>query len=304
MEPLGTKLQQTRVSKNISLDDAARATKIRTSRLAEIEQEDFSNFPSLAYAKGFVQIYGKFLEVDVTPYLDSFEVSKSVTVDGYSYLQEATGSTPRPVPRRQQPARAPVLPLIIFVVALVVGFFLVKLVLDIQRIAPKRASGDAAITSVSPSIAPTVSPGQTGSIVAPRALPVDPPVAGATPLAESPAPVIAERSPSPAATEPEVRRAEPVHPEDLAKIKGAAVATPPAAVENKVQIRSLKKTFVKVIVDNYDLKPAIDRWIFPADGPVTLRGRHLAIRVLDRSAVEITKNGGPLSDDDPDVTLE
>ena len=77
-------------------------TKIRPSKLAEIEAEDFSHFPSLAYAKGFVLIYGKFLNVDVTPYLEAFETSEHMTVDGYSYLQD----NPAPPPRRDRSGRA------------------------------------------------------------------------------------------------------------------------------------------------------------------------------------------------------
>ena len=75
MEGLGPKLQQARLGRGLTLDEAGRMTKIRPSKLAEIEAEDFSDFPSLAYAKGFVQIYGKFLDVDVTPFLDTFETS-------------------------------------------------------------------------------------------------------------------------------------------------------------------------------------------------------------------------------------
>ena len=71
-------------------------TKIRPGRLQEIENEDFSEFASLAYAKGFLLIYGKFLDVDVTPYLEAFETSESVTVDGYAYLQD----NPAPKPSR------------------------------------------------------------------------------------------------------------------------------------------------------------------------------------------------------------
>ena len=83
IEGLGKKFQDARRARNLTLDEAARMTKIRPQRLAEIESDDFSQFPSLAYAKGFLLIYGKFLDVDVTPYLDAFEDSESVTVDGY-----------------------------------------------------------------------------------------------------------------------------------------------------------------------------------------------------------------------------
>src|SRR5881396_2865441 len=97
IEGIGKKFEEARRARNLTLDEAARMTKIRPARLAEIEADDFSQFPSLAYAKGFLLIYGKFLDVDVTPYMEAFETSDAgVTVDGYSYLQE----TPEPAPTR------------------------------------------------------------------------------------------------------------------------------------------------------------------------------------------------------------
>src|SRR5437899_12285946 len=103
IEGLGRKFQEARKARNLSLEEAARLTRIRQSRLAEIEADDFSNFPSLAYAKGFLQIYGKFLEVDVSPYLDAFETSGPCTLVRYSYLQDAPAPTaprgPRSPPR-------------------------------------------------------------------------------------------------------------------------------------------------------------------------------------------------------------
>ena len=94
IEGLGKKLQQARLARKLTLEEAARMTKIRPSHLAEIEAEDFSNFPSLAYAKGFLLIYGKFLNVDVSPYLEAFETSSAVTVDGYAYLQDSPAPKP------------------------------------------------------------------------------------------------------------------------------------------------------------------------------------------------------------------
>ena len=130
IEGLGKKFQEARLARNLTLDEAARMTKIRPQRLAEIEADDFSQFPSLAYAKGFLLIYGKFLDVDVTPYLDAFEDSESVTVDGYSYLQENERAKPvsAPVVRRRPAAtgrtggsnRVSPMPLIVGVVVLVV----------------------------------------------------------------------------------------------------------------------------------------------------------------------------------------
>src|SRR5919199_2219943 len=125
IEGLGKKFQEARLARNLTLDEAARMTKIRPSRLAEIEADDFSHFPSLAYAKGFLLIYGKFLNVDVTPYLEAFETSETMTVDGYSYLQDNPVPPPRreQVVRRREPtaSRSSLMPLVIGLVVLIVG---------------------------------------------------------------------------------------------------------------------------------------------------------------------------------------
>ena len=141
MEALGKKLQQARLAKKLTLDEASRVTKIRAARIQEIEAEDFSSFSSLAYAKGFLLIYGKFLDVDVTPYLDAFETSNQVSVDGYAYLQEAPLGPASPIVRRQPAKRPALLPFIIAVGVLVLGLYLVKLMLNIQRITPSTVAG-------------------------------------------------------------------------------------------------------------------------------------------------------------------
>ncbi len=73
---------------------------------------------------------------------------------------------------------------------------------------------------------------------------------------------------------------------------------------NRMEIRPLKKTYIKVVIDNNNSKPAFERWISPNDGPVQFEGQHFAVRVLDRDAVQIRKNGKRVSDDDADVTIE
>src|ERR1051326_3372995 len=151
MEGLGEKFQKARQARNLTLEEAPQLTKIRPVRLAEIEPEDFSQFPSLAYAKGFLLIYGKFLDIDVTPYLEAFEGSENVTVDGYSYLQESAPPKPvrTPVVRRPSSERRSITPLIVGAIVLIVGFFMMKLILNIQRIAPRRPAAPSAQAQVS-----------------------------------------------------------------------------------------------------------------------------------------------------------
>src|SRR6266478_1244807 len=383
IEGLGKKFQDARLARGLTLDEAARLTKIRPSRLAEIEVDDFSQFPSLAYAKGFLQIYGKFLDVDVTPYLDAFETSQQMTVDGYSYLQDQPAPKPRrirarpraPVVRRQRSGdRSSPLPLLIAVGVIVLGFILMRLIMNIQRIAPHQMVGvpqptasqappaqaqptQAPVAQAPPKQAPAasiapVAPAPSRAPSRPPAAVVEaqpkkaPPVASAPPsIAPAPSPppqtAVAEvpkKAAQPVATvapsipipeafvpafananaaakasvlpkEPEVRRAEPVRPEDLAKAgatESVQTTQKPAEAEgpNHIAIKPLKKTYIKVVVDNESLQPAFERWISPTDGTVEFRGQKIAVRVLDRDAVQIRKNGKPVSGDDEDVTVE
>jgi cytoskeleton protein RodZ len=304
IEGLGKKFQEARLARGLTLDEAARMTKIRPARLAEIEAEDFSQFPSLAYAKGFLLIYGKFLDVDVTPYLEAFEGSEHVTVDGYSYLQDNPAPKPARTPtvRRTTSNRMSATPLVIGIIVLIVGFFFMKLILNIQRIAPRRTEPTAQAPPTAPASTPkpvVTAPSQSAETATKKIIPAP---AAAPPATAAPA--IAAASP-PASKEPEVRRAEPVRPEDLAK--AAAANSSPAAEPggpNRVAIRPLKKTYVKVVVDNEEVKPAFERWISPADGTVEFRGQHIVVRVLDRDAVQIKKNGKLVEEEDDDVTVE
>lgn len=309
IEGLGKKFQEARRARNLTLDEAARITKIRPQRLAEIEADDFSQFPSLAYAKGFLQIYGKFLDVDVTPYLDAFEDSERVTVDGYSYLQE--NSQPRlrsaPVVRRRAPDagrdRISPMPLIFGIVVLVIGFSVMKLLLNVKRLAPNPAvsAAPAAISASPPaSVQPQVSP-NSAVAAAPSVAPSTAPAETAAPLETRKAIAVTSSS-----AEPEVRRAKPVTREDLEKAQEQRATSSPApetTEQNRIAIRPLKRTYVRVTLDNDNEKPVFERWVSPADGPVEFRGKHVSIRVLDPEAVKITKNGQALEEGDEDVTV-
>jgi cytoskeleton protein RodZ len=308
IEGLGKKFQDARRARNLTLDEAARMTKIRPQRLAEIESDDFSQFPSLAYAKGFLLIYGKFLDVDVTPYLDAFEDSETVTVDGYSYLQESERAKPvsapavrrRPAPSGGGSSRVSPMPLIFGVLVLVVGFFGMKFLLNVQRLAPGRGTSTAQV-SPTPSPAATASAQTSPAQIASAAsvAPTAPPVAALGPPETRKALPVTASAPS----EPEVRKALPVSREELAKPTEAANSSPAESGEqNRVAIRPLKRTYVRVTVGD-EGKPAFERWVSPSDGPVEVRGKHVSIRVLDPEAVAITKNGQALQQNDQDVTV-
>jgi len=311
IEGLGRKFQEARKARNLSLEEAARVTRIRQSRLVEIEADDFSNFPSLAYAKGFLQIYGKFLDVDVSPYLDAFETSGHLTVDGYSYLQDAPApKAPRGhrSPRRTENARPSLVPFLIGIAILVAGFSFLRFISKLNQIAPHPTEAAA-----SPNPSATVA-----TIVAPRALPVESParVAATAPPVRTTPTVAAPAStpvptaiavetpvlPAPRAVEPEVRRAVPVRPEEVAAAQANNEAID-AEGPNRIDIKPLKRTYMQVTIDDDPTKPAFERWVSPSDGTVEFRGHHFSVRVLDREAVQIRKNGKIVSNGDTDLRI-
>ncbi len=313
IEGLGRKFQEARKARNLSLEEAARLTRIRQSRLAEIEADDFSNFPSLAYAKGFLQIYGKFLEVDVSPYLDAFETSGHLTVDGYSYLQDAPApKAPRGhrAPRRTENTRPSLLPFLIGIAILVAGFSFLRFISKLNQIAPHSPEAAASATP-----SPTAA---VATIVAPRALPVEsparvaataPPVKGAPTIAApaaTPVPtaiaVETPALPAPRAVEPEVRRAVPVRPDEVAAAQADNEAID-AEGPNRIDIKPLKRTYMQVTIDDDPTKPAFERWVSPSDGTVEFRGHRFSVRVLDREAVQIRKNGKIVSNGDTDLRI-
>lgn len=58
---IGPYLREIRESRGVSLDEAARVTRIGKNYLVAIEEESFDKLPSVAYIKGFLRIYAVYL---------------------------------------------------------------------------------------------------------------------------------------------------------------------------------------------------------------------------------------------------
>lgn len=72
MKTVGSILHEARVAKKLSFEDAERATKIRKKFLEGIENDNYSELPSISYAKGFVKNYAEYLGLDSTTVLAFF----------------------------------------------------------------------------------------------------------------------------------------------------------------------------------------------------------------------------------------
>lgn len=64
MKTVGSILKEARLSKNLTLEDVEKVTKIRAKFLDAIEQDAYDLLPSPIYAKGFVKNYGDYLGLE------------------------------------------------------------------------------------------------------------------------------------------------------------------------------------------------------------------------------------------------
>jgi cytoskeletal protein RodZ len=211
---VGKKLQQSRLARHLSIEEAARVTRIRPDKLLDLEEDNYSNFPSMSYAKGFLLLYARFLGVDVRDFADTIHAPNPVSSDDYEYLS-AAATGPQPPPPRRPYHFAPrrertILPVIVF------GFLAGAIVLVIYLVVSFQRLGNLEdIAEKKDLSSPTASP----------AISTLPPVAVAvaTPTPAAPAPVFRPPPPTIAAASPVAALAVPftTPPPTAAVIPGA-----------------------------------------------------------------------------------
>lgn len=120
---IGAILAKAREKKGLPLEKAAHDTRIRTSRLREIEADDFSQFSHPNYARMFLLDYAKYLGVPVPSIKSLLPERGECGAEGYQYLQENPSEAVLQ-PQRLTPRRRRFLPVLATVAGLVVLGFL------------------------------------------------------------------------------------------------------------------------------------------------------------------------------------
>jgi len=90
MYSVGHQLMQARQARQLSIEDVAFETRIPHSSLRDMENDDLSNFANLTYAKGFLKLYSRYLNLDLSDYLDEFDTSAIADVTGHEYVHTAS----------------------------------------------------------------------------------------------------------------------------------------------------------------------------------------------------------------------
>lgn len=119
MPTIGQKLGETRREKGLTVNDVAHATRIHPNMLLNIEEDDFSKFPSVAYAKSFIRKYSEHLELDLSAAMDHLNSGVTLRLEDSELINESqntftkdrlfrVGRRPRNVRRRiEKPGGAP-----------------------------------------------------------------------------------------------------------------------------------------------------------------------------------------------------
>jgi len=164
---IGQVLRDARTERGIALSEVERVTKIRTKFLQAMEEERWDELPAPVYARGFLEIYARFLGLDDGPLVEEYRR----TVEGAERSEPIPAAVLQPGVlgrRRRSRIRPLVLPLAGLAAAAALGVAIVALA--------GSDGGDGAADrreETAPESADATAPGQDGT--APADVPSAPP---------------------------------------------------------------------------------------------------------------------------------
>jgi cytoskeletal protein RodZ len=303
VETVGRRLQKARQAKNLSVDEVAAATKIRPERIVDLEGDDLSHFPSLVYARSFLVKYAKYLGVDVQDDLEQIQVGSTVGLGEYHYLRAAPPPKYQPEPRRRGPRglRWPIVLLGILALFILVGAPIIAfLAINISRLNGGAPFADQTIESPSPDVK------GTASQIAGTDEQTKKPTSSVSPTPTVSVPMV-EATPSPSGSEEpniEVRRALPVAPaEDVVQASPSPASNVTTDVET-LEIRVRERTWLRVTKDKQNGEPIYNDFIGPRSPPIVVQGKRFWLKLPDKNALELRKNGQAVAGPDDTIVIE
>jgi len=122
-QTVGYRLRQAREQKGLSLDDAAGVTRVAKGYLKALEDDCLDRLPNEAYAKGFLRVYARYLDLEADDIVASFSSSIHDTLpqDGDPQTVSVDVRTPEQ-PRQAKKWLMVVLPVILLCAILAATF--------------------------------------------------------------------------------------------------------------------------------------------------------------------------------------
>lgn len=106
-QTIAHQFREAREKLGLSLEDAAHETRIPLIRLQQMEQGNFAAFGSMAYARSFVALYGRFLGVNVEAFVEVLPRPVLGGASDYRYLTTSLGPWIDPVVRHRLSPHSP-----------------------------------------------------------------------------------------------------------------------------------------------------------------------------------------------------
>lgn len=172
---LGARLGAARTKAGISLEKAAKDTRIRVQRLREIEADDFSGFTHPTYARLFLMDYAEYLGVPLDEVRSMLPDRAGSAGGGFEYIEALSRNPNSPVvPARRKPVSPLrwIFVLMGLVALLVVAYFVWFTMQRIERVARSTPSA-VSFGSPSPSPSPEPTPDPTPEPTPPTEPPTD-----------------------------------------------------------------------------------------------------------------------------------
>jgi cytoskeleton protein RodZ len=121
---VGNKLHEARTRKQLSLQQAEEATKIRGRYLGAIENHEWDQLPGDTYARAFIRTYGRYLGLDGERLAEEHRRSRGAARPGERLPR--VDPRPHPVARERRSARRGISPrlMAVIVTALVIAALL------------------------------------------------------------------------------------------------------------------------------------------------------------------------------------
>jgi cytoskeleton protein RodZ len=297
-ETIGKQLAQARATKGLTLDEASHLTKVRPDKLAALEHDDYTAFPNNTYARGFLQLYGRFLGVDVAPLASQLESGNPISMEGYQYLNAELEEEREP--RRRSWAREPesrrpsFVPLVVFAVLLIgvgvgVHFYIKAAQLGVIGENKQVPAGQLATPAPEPLSAPSSKPAAADTPkVAPREPAAVPPALADKEFVKSVANVPATTQPG--AAQPAIAQAPP------------AAHGPP--VESVLSVEPVKTTRVRIRRNDFAGVPVFEDVLYAGVGPLRIKGVKFYVEVVGDGAVNLSKNGQPVAYQAPGTVIQ
>ena len=101
-ETIGQRLKKIRLSRQISIEKAAEATRIRVQYIQALEADNYSAMSSAAQGRGFLRLYAGFLDLDLEAAMAELRESGAENAPSEPRVPEVV--TPTPVSPQTPPA--------------------------------------------------------------------------------------------------------------------------------------------------------------------------------------------------------